>query len=363
MGTLKDVRGEVYNRFTIIENLPSIKYGIKNYKRVKARCVCGNERELCYRDLKRGKAKSCGCLAKEIKTKVNEGDIFNFWTVIKETEGYFYKREKTGRKFLCKCICGKEKEVNLQSLKKENSKSCGCKGVLPKEKIIKEKFIPQDTEDEQWKESITYPGYYISTLGRIFNYDMQYMFPLKTSYEVKYKNKRKYIIVIKEMYKTFIGDYDETMYEVVLLEDFCKVENLTLINKRFKNKLKGVYANMKSRCYNKKCLDYKSYGGKGIIIEDSFSNVYKFCKWAESSGYNLGLEIDRENNNGNYSSENCRWITKDENLLNMGHINLTIDDVKYIRSENFDINNPPERFTCSKFTLDNIINYKTFKNI
>ena len=64
------------------------------------------------------------------------------------------------------------------------------------------------------------------------------------------------------------------------------------------------------RCYNKNSSDYANYGGRGISVcnewKDSFENFYN---WAMSNGYAEGLTIDRINNNGNYDSSNCRWVS------------------------------------------------------
>jgi hypothetical protein len=181
----KNVIGEVYNRFIIIGHLPSIKYGKNSYKAVKARCECGNERDLCYRELTRGDRKSCGCYAESLKNKIDEGDEFGLWTVVKETEGYFYKGEKATRSFLCRCICGKEGNINMRSLLTGDSKSCGCQGRPKKE--IKERIfiIPKDTEEEQWKECVSYPNYYISTLGNLFNYKSQLYLKKSDKYSIK----------------------------------------------------------------------------------------------------------------------------------------------------------------------------------
>jgi hypothetical protein len=371
MGQLiKDVKGEVYGNLVIIENLPSKKFGAKHVKRVKVRCICGVEKEVTYRDLTRGDTKSCGCLRASIKTEVSEGDTYNFWTVIRETEGYFDKRgNKEDRSFLCQCVCGKQKEVNLQSLKKEHSKSCGCRGIIKQEKIVKEKIIPKNTLEEQWEESISYHGYYISTLGRLFNYKNQFMFNLKKEYLAYINNKGRSFQVIDEMYKTFIAPYNSETHKVFLKfgEKEIKTENLVLIetNTERVKKLKLVYGSMKSRCNNPNCKDYKSYGARGIKVEESFNTLYKFTQWCIEQGYevNKKLEIDRKDNNKNYSSDNCRIVSKEENLLNMESIKLTFDDVAFIRSKDFDINNIPSDFKCSKEVIGRILNYKTFKNI
>lgn len=75
-----------------------------------------------------------------------------------------------------------------------------------------------------------------------------------------------------------------------------------------KHPLYSVYQDIQHRCYNPKCKAYKDYGARGIICE--WTNVKDFCEWGDANGYKKGLEIDRENNDGNYSPENCRFVTR-----------------------------------------------------
>ena len=81
-----------------------------------------------------------------------------------------------------------------------------------------------------------------------------------------------------------------------------------------KHKLYGVFRSMKARCYKNTHKDYKNYGARGITIE--FIDYKDFIDWALQNGYEEGLEIDRKNNDGNYSKDNCRFVTKSVNNMN-----------------------------------------------
>lgn len=81
--------------------------------------------------------------------------------------------------------------------------------------------------------------------------------------------------------------------------------------------LQHVWQGMKERCYNEKCKVYHSYGGRGIIMCAEWRNsIGAFCEWGMINGYAKGLELDRENNNGNYEPSNCRFITPAQNSRN-----------------------------------------------
>lgn len=77
-----------------------------------------------------------------------------------------------------------------------------------------------------------------------------------------------------------------------------------------------AWQSMRDRCYNRKCDQYKNYGARGIQVcqrwLDSFEN------FLEDMGPkpDPSLSIDRENNDGNYEPNNCRWASATEQNSN-----------------------------------------------
>lgn len=63
---MENIVGEVFSRLTIIEDLGVIK----GRRKVMCECECGKTKTIQYQHLKSKSTKSCGCLQKEIVTKM-----------------------------------------------------------------------------------------------------------------------------------------------------------------------------------------------------------------------------------------------------------------------------------------------------
>lgn len=78
-----------------------------------------------------------------------------------------------------------------------------------------------------------------------------------------------------------------------------------------------VWDSIKSRCNNPNHHAYKRYGGRGIKMCDEWENDYNaFREWSINNGYQDNLTIDRIDNNGNYSPDNCRFVSYKANERN-----------------------------------------------
>lgn len=199
--------------------------------------------------------------------------------------------------WLCRCDCGREKPIMLQSLTSGKTKACGCLGGGG----------PQDLTGRRFGKLVA-----LHSIGVI--------------------DKTRSVI-----WRCLCdcGNHRDAScgHLNAGAATHCGCFNVHRTHGETKSKMFNRWSSIKNRCTNPRNYHYANYGGRGITICDEWSDSYEaFKKWALANGYEEGLQLDRIDNEKGYSPENCRYVTPQVNCNNK-RTNKTVE----YRSQTFTI--------------------------
>jgi hypothetical protein len=129
-----------------------------------------------------------------------------------------------------------------------------------------------------------------------------------------------------------------------------------------------IFTAMIGRCYTPSAGNYADYGGRGIRVCDRWLGKcgLGFSNFLEDMGYRPSPDhqIERKDNDGDYSPENCVWATRATQAQNRRSTRLTWEKVDQIRARaGEDMSALATEFGVGVTAIHSVIRHKTWKRV
>ncbi len=101
-----------------------------------------------------------------------------------------------------------------------------------------------------------------------------------------------------------------------------------------RTRIYGIWVSMMCRCGHRAWSNpdyWKYYISRGITVCPEWHSFTAFAAWAMSHGYDDTLTIDRLDSYGNYSPDNCQWVTLAANLRKRTGVSMSMEKAREIR--------------------------------